>query len=106
MESAANWDGVKATGNHSFVCSCVLPGCRLPTTNHRTPENMNEEIKPTTTEIEAVAQQAWGASLVETDEERRARLKRPVGILDAVIIKQACPDIPDDFIHRMMFGGR
>jgi hypothetical protein len=37
--------------------------------------------------------------------ERYARLKRPVGVLDAAIIKQGCPGIPDEALLKMMFGG-
>jgi hypothetical protein len=41
----------------------------------------------------------------ETDEERRARLTRPVGVADYLIIKEKCADIPDDFILRLLSGG-
>lgn len=44
-------------------------------------------------------------TFTETDDERHARLKRPVGVIDAVLIKQSCPEIPENFILKMMFGG-
>lgn len=65
-------------------------------------DSLQNKLDTGTTSSSAVKQVAF----VETDEERRARLKRPVGALDAVIIKQACPDIPDDVIYRMMYGSR
>ena len=43
---------------------------------------------------------------IETDEERRRRLKSDVGIADYAIVKQAIPDIPDEFLLRLMYGGR
>lgn len=35
-----------------------------------------------------------------------SRLKRENNVYDAALIKQGCPDIPDDFIRKLLFGGR
>ena len=35
-----------------------------------------------------------------------SRLRRENGVYDAALIKQNCPDIPDEAIMRLLFGGR
>lgn len=45
-------------------------------------------------------------AITETDDERRARLKKDVGILDYAIVKSNLPEIPDEFLMRLMYGGR
>lgn len=42
----------------------------------------------------------------ESAEAKRARLSRPIGAMDAAIVKSACPEIPDKFLLELMFGGR
>jgi hypothetical protein len=36
----------------------------------------------------------------------RERLKRPIGAMDYVLTKQACPDVPDEFLMQLLFGGK
>lgn len=54
---------------------------------------MKEEIKPI-------------KPIEESESEMRERLKRPVGAMDYAIVKQTCPDIPDELLMQLLFGGR
>lgn len=42
----------------------------------------------------------------ESEAEMRERLKRTIGVMDYAIVKQTLPDIPDEFLMRLMFGGK
>lgn len=69
-------------------------------------KNMTEENTSAAIPNKAINQQVRQTSFVETEEERRARLNRPIGVSDVALVKQYHPDIPDDFLLRMMFGVR